>query len=859
MRRSATIRYLVGAWITVLAILALAYFFLPKAEPPPSQVSAAYERMPLERAPARKPASAPDSPDTAEAAPLSSSTSASASTAMITSWALARGEARVFGTVTLASTGSPLAGVNVQLRNQGGWQNSTVVTDETGGYEFADLAGGVYRLNAGGGPADAIERTIHRSLVIGDEDQRRVDFRLKQGGRVWGRITNAQGEPIPNATVLVGTSESVVSQVAQAARKQQMLAGRSDADGNYVVSGVPFEREWRVWADAQELAPLLSPPFVLHPSRPHLRMDVTLLTGTTIYGRVQTPTGEAIPNAELACFPRYGALLSPMSRARTARDARSEKDGTFEIKGLPAGDYQIMSFKEGYRIVLKGKPVYPDGRSDIHGVQIVLESALRAGSHSIQGRVVDAEGTPIPDAKVGLAAIGARNFSFGGTETRSAEDGSFRFEGLAPSAFVLVVEKNGYEPKMLEKVQLDKELVVALTSEARVRGRVRFPGKTPNRFTVRVVRVLPPAEGELPDEPEVDEAPGGGLARLAGIGKSQAFSDTKGQFELRGVPLGRLLLEARAPGLPPGRAIVRVRRGAASEGVVIEVPPEGAKIQGRVTTFTGASLAEASVRLVELGDSSPSGLLALMSGQRELPEARTDEDGNYLLEDLPSASYRVIVSHPEYAPTVLPMVQVAAGQPPAQANATLSGGGAISGRARPGVMITVAGEGFSKMASSNEESTFEFERVPAGTYLARAVLTDQEDPTRAPQIYRLRVIVKDSLTSQLDFTAPPTGKTVSGRLQPPPEEGEIGMAVLMLPSGPAPDPNALIWQGQIGVGEGESSRHVVGEALLQADGSYALPNVPPGRYVLYLYVNSVLRSLTGDQARLQKREEIKVD
>lgn len=852
MRRSATIRYLVGAWVTVLAILALAYFFLPEPERAPSQVNAAYERMPEQRAPRLPRAEAPEVSAEGPAETAEVGSTAAASVALIGSWTLPTGDARVFGTVTHEGSGQPLAEVRVELRKRDGWQSWSAVTDETGTYSFEELPGGVYRMASGDGGADTLHQVVRRGLILGDEDERRVDFRVKQGGRVWGRITNAQGEPIPYAKVLVGTSESAFTQVANAARQQHMLAGISDQNGDYVVSGVPFEREWRVWADKEELAPLLSPPFVLHPSRPHLRMDVTLLAGTTIYGVVTNSKGEPLDNVELACFPHYSSLLAPMSRARTARDTRSEKDGSFAIKGLPAGNYQVMGFKEGYRFALKGKPVYPDGRSDIHGLRIQLESALGEGSHSITGRVVDDEGNPVPGADVGLAAFGTRNFSFGGTETETGEDGSFRFEGLAKSSFMLVVKKEGFDQRVLEQVPLDRDQVVTLTPEAKLRGRVRFPGRTPSQYTVRVLRVLPRVEGEDPNEES-------SLSRLAGLGRGATFVDQGGKFELSGIPRGRLLLEARAAGLPPGRVIATVREGAPTEGVVIEIPPEGGKIQGRVATFAGAPISGASVRLVELGGSSASGLLGFLGAQRDLPEATTDEEGNFLLEDLPSASFQVIVSHPDYAPTVLPLIQAEAGQPAARADATLTGGGAIAGRAPVGAMITVAGEGFSRLASSSEEGAFEFERVPPGTYLARAVVTSEEDPTQAPEILRLRVTIKESVTSTLDFTAPPTGKTVTGRLQPAPEEGELGMAVLMLPSGQAPDPNQLIWQGQVGVGEGEASRHTVGEALLRPDGTYVLPNVPKGRYVLYLYTNSVMRSLTGDQARLRERREIKVD
>jgi hypothetical protein len=616
------------------------------------------------------------------------------------------------------------------------------------------------------------------------------------------------------------------------------------------VRGVPFEREWRVWVDEDDLAPLLTPPFVLHPTRPHVRMDVTLLVGTTIRGRVQTPAGHAIADAELACIPRYSALLSPMHRAKTARKTRSDRNGFFALVGLPAGDYQIMGFKKGYRVVFKGKPVYPDGRSDLGGVRVVLEPAMGEGDHVIYGRVTNKEGQPVADAHVGLAAIGVATLSFGGTEMQTADDGSFRFEGLGKGSFMLAVNKEGYRKHLAEDIAVDTRTDVTLLPEASIRGVVRFPtGTKPgSSFTVRVLRSVPHADQDAPSL----------ASALGSMGRARSFSHAQGEFSLDDIPPGTVLLEASASGFAPGRLEVRVGDGEAVEGVVIRLPPEGAKIHGRVVDFAGAPVAGATVRAVEAGQGT-GGLLSLLERQRDHPQTRTNDEGEFELKKLASAVYRVVIEHREFAPATLPAIQADAGQPAARADAILRGGGIVEGTSKPGVMITVAGEGFSSLAATSETGAFRVTRVPAGEYLVRAVITSEDDPTQAPEIYRRRVVVREAKTTRLSLAEEPEGSTVTGRLQPAPKAGSLGMALLMQPGSPAPDPNQLIWQGQIGVGDGQTSRYVVAEALLDAKGAYTLNNVPPGRYVLHIYVNSVMRSLTGSQARLERREGIKVD
>ena len=854
MRRASTLRYLVGAWITVAAILALAYFFVPESEPLPSQVRAAYERMPERRARAgvhsdeRGEAEVSSRAPSAAAAVTSTGEVARVHSALL--GAEPEGQARIHGTVRL-KRGQLGRGVQLQLRREGlwgGWRSYAALSDDEGRYAFEGLPAGTYELVAGGGRAAIVPRVARRGITLAEEAERQVDISVEQGGRVWGRITDAAGRPVPRAKVLVGTSDSVLTQLAQAAKQRdETLAATSDDRGDYEISGVPLEREWRVWVDKEELAPLLTPPFVLHPTRDEVRMDVTLLTGTTIRGVVETPSGAPIPRAEVACLPRFGALLSPMRRAKTARDARSDERGRFELSGLPAGDYQLMGFRPGYRVSLKGKPVYPDGHSDIVDVRLVLEPALGEGDHAVFGQVVDDAGRPLEGARVGLMLVGGASFGFGESSATTDASGSFRFDDLCAGSFLLVVQQEGFRRRTLEGVRVDRSTRVELVAEARVEGRVVFPeGSAPSAFSVRVLR-WEPAEGA---EREL-------FAGLDARTRSQSFSaEQGGQFSLAQVPPGRVVLEASAAGLAPAREEVRVAAGARVSGLTLRLSREGAVIAGRVSDAAGQPIAGAELSLSEGGGES--GLLGLLAGGSLGEVARSDAEGRFRFERLADATYALEVSHPEHAPARLGGLSPQADQPPLRTDVTLRSGGAIEGSTRPGVMVTLAGEGYSEVVASDEQGRFCLEKVPPGSYLARAVVT-QEDPTQSPEIYRSRVQVREGRTTQLSLAEAAAGVSVRGEHTPALEEGSLGMVLLLLPGSPSPDPSTLLWEGEPGVNDAEASRYVVGEALLQPDGSYVIHDVPPGRYVLTVYENSLLRSLSGEPARLIQRRELRVD
>lgn len=847
-RERSTVRVLLVAWLVVAAVLALAWLLVPEAEPARRQVQARYEVQPV-RSPEGPALVAPStSSSTSTVSSLDAAAVASAEAAEIDSWwpPMAKGQGRLFGTVTVRETGAPLAGVLVQLHHMGnGWRWSrerSALSGPDGTYEVLDLPEGAFEVEATGAVAEVRrERPIDVRLAAGEAQ--RLDLDVSMAGRVWGTVTGADGAPVKRAKVLVATGDSVVTQMASMATSNDRLMASTDERGEYVVHGVPFEHELRVWFDEEHHAPTLSPAFMLHPSRPQLRVDVSLLRGSTVSGRVVDPKGLGIVGAEVKCFPRYGALFTPMRRALTVREAMSGDGGRFDLGALPAGDYQVLAFKNGFEVVFKGVPVYPDGRSDLT-VEVRLEP-VNAGDHAVLGVVTDPAGAPIAGARVGLASVGLGAMSVGGQEDVTGPDGAFRLEGVGgDGALILTIGHEDFRSRVVDEVPRDERMTVVLERAAPLRGVVLLPDGAPSpAFRLRVVRLTGDDVGLV--------------ARLGLVGRDQWFQGPDGAFELDDVPPGRALLEAEAQGFAPGRLEVEVRAGSPTPAVTLRLPSEGARIRGRVTA-AGAPVAGARVNAVEVGQSGgvAGGLLALDQRQRApRGQVTTDARGEFVLERLVSGELDVEVTHADHAPARR-RVTTRAGATEELVLA-LGVGGTIVGRVSPGVMITVAGPGFSAMASADEDGAYRVARVPPGEHLVRAVASDVD---RAPELRRRSVQVVEGREVRVDFLEDePEGRRVKGKVATPLGEGSLGLVLLRLPGGPPPDPADLVFQGQIGVKDPEAGRWVVGEALVQPDGRWVIEGVPPGRYTLDVHEHTLLAMVSGGPAELRERRELVVE
>ena len=255
------------------------------------------------------------------------------------------------------------------------------------------------------------------------------------------------------------------------------------------------------------------------------------------------------------------------------------------------------------------------------------------------------------------------------------------------------------------------------------------------------------------------------LVRVSGQANRTAFSDSEGHFQFEGMPPGQIVLTAQKPGFfsetdATGNGLHPVLVGQNTGAQTVKLSPMSA-IAGRVTDPAGQGIEHVTVRLT---------CRTLRNG-RSIWEPRgateTDEDGHYRFASLMPATYfvavgparsesRILTSAEKptagfphvYFPGVPDLasaapIQLGAGQQ-YQADFSLSPvpvytvTGSIIG-APPGhvaglMTLTTSGEDAPLPVTMNAElGTFTLTGVPAGSYILKAVATEDGQPLHAEQ------------------------------------------------------------------------------------------------------------------------------
>ncbi len=356
-----------------------------------------------------------------------------------------------------------------------------------------------------------------------------VDWPLKGGGAVVGRITSDGGRAVPYAAVAL---------VDRKRRRQQLtgeLTGMCDVDGRYLIAGVqPGEYDLRVTAagyapPTQPETTLVKMPATLG----EITKSVVLARGATLEGTVTAPDGIAVRGARI-----WVEAVDGKTHQDTLRDlmAISGSNGGFRLAGVPP-TVEVLVFAE-HDAYVKTRGV----RTTLSpGSSRRVSLALREGV-KLPGRVVDARGVAVAAARLrwasadGLSERDMRT-SFeadehlGSRVVRTDDDGRFLLTGLPPGKLLLKVEKEGFASWYRRDLQIGEEglqpaMTVELVGTLTVRGRVT--GLDNGRPLVRAfvyARERGPEEGQEPD-----------AGRVQAI--VSAETDADGRYLLDKVPPG---------------------------------------------------------------------------------------------------------------------------------------------------------------------------------------------------------------------------------------------------------------------------------------------------------------------------------
>jgi len=316
----------------------------------------------------------------------------------------------IVGTVRERGSGRPIAGAEVSSWS---FYAKTVRTDSLGHYRIAGVDPGGVDFRTVSARAPGFGRASRR-VVLTTGTEPICDFELVRGFSVRGRVVMTDGTPIGGAYV------AATAAFEQGKSMNDHVASRSAADGKFEIADATPEESHvlflRAHAHETRIVDVPSPA-------PETAVtdvgDVVLAAGAGIEGRVATGSGDPIEGA-LLVLQYAGSATFSRNQGLHMQNMRTDIHGRFRATDLAAGRHEI-------RVVFAG---YSDLRSEVdlragevrRGLELVL-----AGGGVLAGLVVDADGAGVGNAEVDVT--GPDSLRWIG-RCRSADDGSFRIEGL---------------------------------------------------------------------------------------------------------------------------------------------------------------------------------------------------------------------------------------------------------------------------------------------------------------------------------------------------------------------------------------------------------------------------------------------
>ncbi len=484
----------------------------------------------------------------------------------------------------------PLAGVSIKAHAASSFrakdQRGNFLTDEDGRFRFDDLRAGE-RLDLQIERNGYLDETVHGVEVPLDAT---LEVTLRRSRYLTGRLLSTDGQPMPDATVLLAPLEGtfivgrqpigVATRHGTADEETGLFEVSDLLPGRYQLrASAPgyLEREQDVEIPAEGTAEHLE-----------LRLD----RGATLTGTVRNADGLSLPGI---LVQRLGDGGPPSPFDNDARQ-RSGEDGSYKLTGLAAGRHEVEARHGNFLRSVHEVELSPGG---VHH----LDFELRAGA-SLSGEVTDEAGTAISGAH--LLISGASNYKV----VYSDAEGRFQVSGLGEGDFRVRGSHPDYATTELpQPVQLRGASVDGITLVLQRGGSVRG-------------QVLGLGFDELADTNVWATGPGGTIA---------GSMDFEGQYRIEALSAGAWTVMASVAG-DQRYASARIELVTGEEGYVDIEFKAGFVVSGRVM-HRAQPVTGAPIRLFSDDD--------VFSGGT----AVTDYQGRFAVDHVEPGVYQLRVLH----------------------------------------------------------------------------------------------------------------------------------------------------------------------------------------------------------------------
>lgn len=577
----------------------------------------------------------------------------------------------IIGNVVDAYEHKPVAGVGVLLENRLKKMTEVAQTDAQGHF---DITTGITSNNLLIGKREGYQDLSFPFEFTGDEESMDLGvIEIVQGVKVSGRVINDKKSGVGGALVRALPVEGNLANLADVPNVKTNTGGDFMLPlvprGKYYLSAEATGYKAGYYGDPKPATEGAHPVLVVQPGKPMqgIQIPVTTAGAFALKGRVVDATGTPVVGAQIQL------QIPGAEKGQEGPRTSSKEEGLFEMKEIPSGRYVLCAEKEGFWPTYVDR-IQPESKLVAADIRVVLE---KKDAHTISGKVTDTEGNPLLSGKMAafagrieslitgglltenllpswrdLEAIGVEALGRGSVvmaETKA--DGTYVIENLHPGSYTVIAmdDKSGNSDMLFDVDAGATGVDFYLQASASLRGTVlQSDGKTPCRaFTVEAF-----IEGG--GAPVEGKAPAGKV--------STRVQSEDGIFELTGLAPGQYTLNIQSEGQGEVSTAFEIIQG--------ETPPDlnlvlnsGGSILGKVMGGDGKPASDATVGLGDLR-------------RAVLP------DGSFSFLGLPPDRYALVVTHPEYAPSIMPNIPVQEGKPANVGVIQLGKGGSIEGYVR---------------------------------------------------------------------------------------------------------------------------------------------------------------------------------